>query len=83
MKTNQDTYSYITRYSYFGAFRSDVSNVGPNSAMLTENGELTDIGSWYLGRPATGAVPSSQAVAASRPIIEHFFAVVLCAWILL
>ncbi|KAH0536148.1 hypothetical protein FGG08_006952 [Glutinoglossum americanum] len=48
---------YITRYSYFGSFRSDVSNVGPNAAMLTQDGELTDIGSWYLGRGATGNVP--------------------------
>ncbi|KAJ4303272.1 hypothetical protein N0V90_002165 [Kalmusia sp. IMI 367209] len=39
-----DGWSNVTRYSYFGAFRSDVSNVGPNAAMLTEKGELTDIG---------------------------------------
>lgn len=44
-----DRMDYVERYSYFGAFRSDVSNVGGNSALLTEKGELTDIGSWYLG----------------------------------
>lgn len=49
--------SYVTHYSYFGAFRSDVSNVGPNAAMLTQKGELTDIGAWYLGQEATGNKP--------------------------
>lgn len=48
----------ITRYSYFGAFRSDVSNVGANAAFLTSNGKLTDIGSWYLGGSVTGNKPS-------------------------
>ena len=51
--------SYIERYSYFGAFRSSVSNVGPDAAMLTQNGALTDIGSWYLGGSATGNIPES------------------------
>ncbi|KAL8930868.1 MAG: hypothetical protein Q9208_000409 [Pyrenodesmia sp. 3 TL-2023] len=51
----------ITHYSYFGSFRSSVSNVGPNAAMLTEKGKLTDIGSWYLGRSATGNVPRGAA----------------------
>jgi hypothetical protein len=53
--------SYIERYSYFGSFRSDVSNVGPNAAMLTQNGQLTDIGSWYLGGAATNNIPSSSS----------------------
>lgn len=52
--------SYITHYSYFGSFRSSVSNVGPNAAMLTEKGQLTDIGSWYLGGSATGNKPSGS-----------------------
>jgi len=50
-------FSYITHYSYFGAFRSDTSNVGADAAMLTEKGELTDIGAWYLGQQATGNKP--------------------------
>lgn len=58
--------SYITHYSYFGAFRSSVSNVGPNSAMLTQDGELTDIGAWYLGREATGNVPEGEAGRMAR-----------------
>ncbi|MCJ1386814.1 hypothetical protein MMC17_009942 [Xylographa soralifera] len=56
-----DRIDYITRYSYFGSFRSSVSNVGPDAAMLTQNGQLTDIGSWYLGGSATGFVPSAAS----------------------
>lgn len=56
-----DRLDNIERYSYFGSFRSSVSNVGPNVAMLTQNGLLTDIGSWYLGGAATNNIPSSQA----------------------
>ncbi|KAL9030641.1 MAG: hypothetical protein Q9196_001251 [Gyalolechia fulgens] len=56
-----DRIDYITHYSYFGSFRSSVSNVGPNAAMLTEKGELTDIGSWYLGGSATGNTPRGAA----------------------
>lgn len=55
------SHSYITHYSYFGAFRSDTSNVGVDTAMLTQKGELTDIGSWYLGMDATGNVPKGAA----------------------
>ncbi|KAL8961148.1 MAG: hypothetical protein Q9193_002257 [Seirophora villosa] len=55
-----DRIDYITHYSYFGSFRSSVSNVGPNAAMLTEKGQLTDIGSWYLGGSATGNKPSGS-----------------------
>jgi hypothetical protein len=54
----------ITHYSYFGAFRSDVSNVGANAAMLTQDGELTDIGSWYLGGAATNNVPEASGASA-------------------
>lgn len=51
------TNSNLTHYSYFGAFRSDVSNVGPNAAMLNQDGKLTDIGSWYMGGVATNNIP--------------------------
>ncbi|KAK3354042.1 glycosyl hydrolase catalytic core-domain-containing protein [Lasiosphaeria hispida] len=54
-----DRLPLVERYSLFGAFRSDVSNVGPNAAMLSAGGELTDIGAWYLGRPGTGVHPTS------------------------
>jgi len=56
-----DRLTYVDRYSYFGSFRSDVSNVGPNAAMLTQKGKLTDIGSWYLGGAATNNVPKGDA----------------------
>ncbi len=52
---------YVQKYSYFGSFRSSVSNVGPNAAMLTQNGKLTDIGDAYLGRAAEGNVPKGAA----------------------
>ena len=29
--------------------------------MLTQDGDLTDIGSWYLGGTATGKVPKGAA----------------------
>jgi len=60
-----DRIDYITHYSYFGSFRSSVSNVGPDAAMLTQNGQLTDIGSWYLGGSATGFVPSAASHTAA------------------
>jgi Glycosyl hydrolase catalytic core len=43
----------VERYSWFGAFRSELSNVGPNMAMLDKVGDLTAIGSWYLNQPLT------------------------------
>ncbi|KAI9851185.1 MAG: hypothetical protein M1838_004295 [Thelocarpon superellum] len=61
--------SYINRYSYFGSFRSSASNVGPNAAMLTQNGKLTDIGAYYLGVPPQGNVPAAAAgLSAGRPL---------------
>ncbi|RDI81299.1 hypothetical protein Vi05172_g8590 [Venturia inaequalis] len=62
-----DGWSNVTHYSYFGAFRSDVSNVGPNAAMLTQDGKLTDIGAWYLAETATGAIPKGAAGRLSIP----------------
>ncbi len=53
------SHSNVTHYSYFGSFRSFTSNVGVNVAMLTSNGSLTDIGSWYLGGNATGNIPTT------------------------
>jgi hypothetical protein len=70
-----DQTPYIERYSYYGAFRSTVSNVGPNAAMLDASGQLTDIGSWYLGRAATNNIPS----VASKPIIFGAFLLVVIA----
>lgn len=58
-----DRLDSIGRYSFFGAFRSSVSNVGPNAAMLSAGGELTDIGAWYLGEASTGVAPDSKSLA--------------------
>ncbi|KAL7794410.1 glycoside hydrolase family 128 protein [Trichoderma ceciliae] len=52
---------YIARYTYFGAFRSKTSNVGPNAPFLNNAGKLTDIGSWYLGFSETNVSPTSSA----------------------
>jgi len=72
-----DRVDYITHYSYFGSFRSSVSNVGPNVAMLTGKGQLTDIGSWYLGGAATNNIPSaSKAVKASMTVGAAWVALV-------
>ncbi|KAK5991858.1 Alkali-sensitive linkage 1-like protein [Cladobotryum mycophilum] len=54
-----DSLGVLERYSYFGAFRSKVSNVGPNATFLNNAGKLTDIGSWYLGGGSTGVDPQS------------------------
>ncbi|KAK0363743.1 hypothetical protein LTR91_001832 [Friedmanniomyces endolithicus] len=77
-----DSLSYVTHYSYFGAFRSDVSNVGPNAAMLTQKGQLTDIGAWYLGQKATGNTPKGGAAQVAK--FAGWAAVVLAAmmWVM-
>ncbi len=72
----------MDRYSYFGAFRSDVSNVGPNAAMLTQKGLLTSIGSWYLGGAATDNVPSVGLKPTAR-MSGVLGVAVLVAWLLL
>ncbi|KAL6882497.1 hypothetical protein HDV57DRAFT_496704 [Trichoderma longibrachiatum] len=54
-----DGLANLERYSYFGAFRSNVSNVGPNATFLNNAGRLTDIGSLYLGFGLTGVIPTS------------------------
>ncbi|KAF2433731.1 hypothetical protein EJ08DRAFT_694216 [Tothia fuscella] len=59
--TYLDRLSYVVRHSYFGAFRSDVSNVGANATFLDSCGRLTDIGAGYLDLPdqIDGNLPSS------------------------
>jgi hypothetical protein len=56
-----DKLDYVARYTYFGAFRSKVSNVGPNVPFLNNAGKLTDIGAWYLGFSETNVKPTSSA----------------------
>ncbi|KAL7629890.1 hypothetical protein AAE478_001413 [Parahypoxylon ruwenzoriense] len=61
-----DRMDSVARYSLFGSFRSGDSNVGPNAVMLNNNGQLTDIGLWYLGVAGTGAEPQSGGSGTSR-----------------
>ncbi|THY92094.1 hypothetical protein D6C95_06181 [Aureobasidium pullulans] len=61
-----DRINYMGRYSYFGSFRSSVSNVGPNAAMLTEKGKLTDIGAVYLNQAMTGNIPKGSASSVAK-----------------
>ncbi|PKS05995.1 hypothetical protein jhhlp_007828 [Lomentospora prolificans] len=72
-----DKEEFIERYSYFGAFRSTNSTVGPNPVFLNRDGELTDIGSWYLGGNATGIIPQSGDSAAG--VMRASMALALCA----
>ena len=57
-----DNLSYIERYAYFGSFRSNEANsfVGPNVAMLDNNGGLTEIGATYIGPWAVKNLPNSS-----------------------
>jgi hypothetical protein len=72
-----DSWTNVTHYSYFGAFRSSVSNVGPNAAMLDQKGELTDIGSWYMGGVATNNVPESGATRMTPAMFGYMVAVLV------
>ncbi len=76
-----DRLDYVTHYSYFGSFRSSKSNVGANVAMLTQNGQLTDIGSWYLGGAATNNIPS-EAGQLQRFSVLALLIVGACFWVL-
>jgi hypothetical protein len=75
-------YRNVTHYSYFGAFRSSVSNVGPNAAMLDQNGRLTDIGSWYMGGVATNNIPKKSGASRTVPTILRYlaFSFPILAW---
>jgi hypothetical protein len=61
--------------------------VGPNAVFLNKAGELTDIGSWYLGSSATGLDPQSGESAAASwsrhrglaPVAAGCFAVLMLA----
>lgn len=54
-----DAAGYVARYAYFGAFRSQDSNVGGEGTMLDRGGGLTEVGEWYLGLNGTGMDPGS------------------------
>jgi len=65
-----DRLDYVDRYAWFGMFRAENANpnIGPNISFLDDAGELTDLGSWYLGGNATGNLPS--AGTASTPYLH-------------
>jgi Glycosyl hydrolase catalytic core len=58
-----DSLDYVDRYAWFGTFRAENANVfiGPNISFLDDAGQLTDLGSWYLGGNATGNLPLEGA----------------------
>lgn len=65
-----DRLPHIERYSFFGAFRSSVSNIGPNATMLSRGGGLTDIGRWYLGRAGDGEDPKSSGSGSTELMLR-------------
>ncbi|MCJ1355631.1 MAG: hypothetical protein MMC33_005623 [Icmadophila ericetorum] len=67
-----DRLPFVERYSWFGSFRSDVSNVGYTVAELTQNGVLTQIGSWYLGLPLQANNIPSASSSAGRSMSSAF-----------
>ncbi|KPM38295.1 hypothetical protein AK830_g8279 [Neonectria ditissima] len=78
-----DRLSYVGRYTYFGAFRSYTSNVGPNAPFLNNDGELTTIGIEYLGINGTGVSPTGAAglgvVVSKRLVLAGVLGVL--AWV--
>ena len=57
--------------------------MGKNAAMLTQDGKLTDIGSWYLGGPATNNVPqgSGASSVASVGSSAYVFSFAAAVWL--
>lgn len=61
-----DGLSWVDRYAWFGDFRSEDSNLGPNVTMLNDDGGLTTIGVSYLytnGTNFTSGVNTSSSAA--------------------
>ncbi|KAF3908364.1 hypothetical protein AA313_de0209636 [Arthrobotrys entomopaga] len=84
-----DRLENVGRYTYFGSFRSDVSNVGPNAAMLNEKGGLTYIGAWYLDKDENQAASitgkgdaATLGVTKSRLFLIAATATTVISWIL-
>ncbi|XXG95258.1 hypothetical protein Hte_001518 [Hypoxylon texense] len=79
-----DRLEFVGRYSMFGSFRSKDSNVGPNAAMLNNDGQLTDIGAWYLGISGTGVDPQSGEGRRLTPAVSAIaFSLVIGALVIL
>ncbi|KAI1413969.1 glycoside hydrolase family 128 protein [Hypoxylon sp. FL1857] len=78
-----DRMDSVERYSLFGSFRSGDSNVGPNAVMLNNDGQLTDIGSWYLGVSATGIEPQSGTRKCAPTTGGVVFAIVIMVFLVI
>ncbi|KAF4629238.1 hypothetical protein G7Y89_g8913 [Cudoniella acicularis] len=74
-----DNLTYVDRYAWFGTFRTEVSNVGPNAAFLNNQGKLTDMGEWWVGKAATGVQPGGSSSAAGRNAVEMGLGLVAAA----
>jgi len=73
----------IGRYTYFGSFRSSVSNVGKNAAMLDRKGGLTYLGAWYLNENQNKAQQvTGDLASAGSAMFEVRWAVTLTAGLL-
>lgn len=64
-----DRLSNVIRYSYFGSFRSSVSNVGANATMLDQCGRLTQIGNQYLNLTGPAYIPYATACNTSSSAV--------------
>ncbi|KAJ6256915.1 hypothetical protein Dda_7798 [Drechslerella dactyloides] len=81
-----DRMESVGRYTWFGSFRSDVSNVGPNAALLDKNGGLTYIGAWYLNKNSRDAASvtgsdASRARVAGVSLSIVTVAAVIANWL--
>ncbi|EPS36592.1 hypothetical protein H072_9864 [Dactylellina haptotyla CBS 200.50] len=84
-----DRMDNVGRYSWFGSFRSDVSNVGPNAALLNEKGGLTYIGAWYLNKDEQQAASITGKGGAGNLSVNKLqsfaisaFVVAIISWVL-
>lgn len=48
--------------------------------MLTEKGELTNIGSWYMGGVATNNIPKKGMAGQTTPVKRVFLVLVVAFW---
>ena len=80
-----DNLTYLAHYVWFGTFRANTANsfVGPNVSFLDDGGQLTDLGSWYLGGEATGHLPFDRAAGLQRPVLLQTFLSTLLSLVVL
>jgi hypothetical protein len=54
--------------------------VGANAAMLTQDGKLTDIGSWYMGGAETNNVPKASGASSAAAPGAFALSLLAMAW---